>query len=276
VFLSPGHSKRTSIAIVNHNGGAGLRSMLVWLGVHDEMNAEVIVVDAASADGSPEMVRLEFPEVRVVRLPLNRGFAYSANRALEEIRGDVIVLCHHDLRARLTDLCVLADELRNHRHLRVAAAVPRIIAVDGNEQPIVGKLPGMSDYLWNAVSISPRRTCGPWSQPYLTNRQWCATVCGAFDAAVLRKLGGLDEHFTCFDFDADLCKRMHEATYLVWRCSTVGVVHAGRGPAEELPMNLVSAFRRDRQLYFQKHGFTRSRSRVGLDRKLRRSAGIAT
>ena len=60
------------------------------------LQAEIIVVDNASTDGSPEMVEEEFPTVRLMRSPHNLGFAAGNNRALKIAQGRYFVLLNSD------------------------------------------------------------------------------------------------------------------------------------------------------------------------------------
>src|SRR5712664_3390000 len=54
--------------------------------------SEIIVVDDASADGTGDMVRARFPEVRLLRNEINRYYTYSNNRAFDQVRGQYLHL----------------------------------------------------------------------------------------------------------------------------------------------------------------------------------------
>src|ERR1051326_1677860 len=56
---------------------------------------EIIVVDDASADGTSEMVRACFPDVRLLRNDVNRHYAISNNRAIEQARGQYLYLLNN-------------------------------------------------------------------------------------------------------------------------------------------------------------------------------------
>jgi GT2 family glycosyltransferase len=62
----------------------------------DDLEHEVIVVDNASADGSAQMVREEFPEVQLIANNLNEGYASGNNQAFEYSNGEWIWLLNSD------------------------------------------------------------------------------------------------------------------------------------------------------------------------------------
>lgn len=86
-----------SVIIPTHNGADMLRECLEALREQTYHDFEIVVVDDASADRTPELLN-EFPEVRVVRLEGARGhgFARAANMGLAASRGDILILLNND------------------------------------------------------------------------------------------------------------------------------------------------------------------------------------
>src|SRR5205807_8806034 len=70
---------------------------------------EVVVVDNASTDGSVQMVRSRFPEVRVIALPANLGFAAGNNAGIAASRGPFVLLLNPDTVPRPGSIAALAD-----------------------------------------------------------------------------------------------------------------------------------------------------------------------
>jgi GT2 family glycosyltransferase len=85
-----------SLIIVNFNACDLLRESLESLEAQFRVPDEVIVVDNGSEDDSIDMVRLEFPWVRLLESETNLGFAAGNNLAIRESTGDVIVLLNND------------------------------------------------------------------------------------------------------------------------------------------------------------------------------------
>ena len=85
-----------SIVIPNWNGAAHLPVCLDALRAQTCRDFEVIVADNASTDGSRELLRRDYPEVRVVALPTNQGFTGACNAGLRAARGEVLILLNND------------------------------------------------------------------------------------------------------------------------------------------------------------------------------------
>ncbi len=89
-----------SIIVLNWNGkdllAQGLPSVLDAVRA-DGKPHEILVVDNGSTDGSVEFIRAGFPEVRIVSLPLNMGFADGNNAGVRAARHDVVVLLNNDM-----------------------------------------------------------------------------------------------------------------------------------------------------------------------------------
>lgn len=85
-----------SVIVPNYNGIAILRKCLVSLLEHDRKPDQIVVVDNGSSDGSPQMIRREFPEVTLIALETNTGFTGANNSGLKASTGDMIVLLNND------------------------------------------------------------------------------------------------------------------------------------------------------------------------------------
>jgi GT2 family glycosyltransferase len=91
----------SSVVIVNYNGARYLRECLGALRSQSiaPHRVEVIVVDNNSSDGSADLIRTEFPWVRLVKLRENQGFAGGNNAGFLRAHGDTIVLLNNDTAA---------------------------------------------------------------------------------------------------------------------------------------------------------------------------------
>ena len=94
-----GAPPRSSVIIPTWNGCALLRAALASLRAQSDRDFEIVVVDNGSSDGTAGMLRAEFPEVRVIPFPENRGFAVAVNAGLEAARGRYLVLFNNDAEA---------------------------------------------------------------------------------------------------------------------------------------------------------------------------------
>src|SRR5262245_27206105 len=85
-----------SIIVVTWNGRQYLEACLSAVAAQEGVNAETILVDNASTDGSIALLRDRFPGVRVVALSENRGFAGGNNAGVREARGRLVALLNND------------------------------------------------------------------------------------------------------------------------------------------------------------------------------------
>jgi GT2 family glycosyltransferase len=88
-----------SVVVVNWNSRVDLAACLASLRAQSEQGHEVIVVDNGSTDGSLELVRRDFPEVRLVDAGENLGFAEGCNRGIALARGDWVAMLNNDAEA---------------------------------------------------------------------------------------------------------------------------------------------------------------------------------
>lgn len=92
----PPSAFRLSIVIVNWNGAPHLPVCLNALRAQTYRNFEVIVADNASHDDSRQLLARDYPEVKVVALPENRGFTGGNNAGIRAAQGEFILLLNND------------------------------------------------------------------------------------------------------------------------------------------------------------------------------------
>lgn len=88
-----------SVVVVNWNGKHFLEACLSAMRRQTFRDFETILVDNGSDDGSVEYVRAQYPEVRVIPLPDNRGFTGGNIAGYEQTTGELIVLLNNDTEA---------------------------------------------------------------------------------------------------------------------------------------------------------------------------------
>ncbi|MEO5740632.1 MAG: glycosyltransferase, partial [Vicinamibacterales bacterium] len=100
---------------------------------------EVFVIDDASSDGSPEMVRERFPQVRLIVNRENRGYAYSNNLGIAKSQGRFVYLLNSDTEVSPAALDHLAGFLETHPD--AGAVGSALYNSDGSVQASVKSLP---------------------------------------------------------------------------------------------------------------------------------------
>jgi GT2 family glycosyltransferase len=122
-------SASVSIAILNYQRRDALRQALEAARAQRHPVAEILAVDNASTDGSAEMVRDEFPDVRLVRLPDNVAAA-ARNVGVAAAKGEVVVTLDNDVRFTTPDDVTRALAVLD-RHPRAALIDFMIVGPDG-------------------------------------------------------------------------------------------------------------------------------------------------
>lgn len=116
---------KIAVVILNWNGCDMLRSFLPSVVSHSEADGAVVyVADNGSTDASVEMLRREFPSVRLILLKENNGFADGYNLALQQVDAEYVVLLNSDVEVTghwLRPLTIYMDA-----HPEAAACQPKI------------------------------------------------------------------------------------------------------------------------------------------------------
>lgn len=123
----PSSPALVSVIIVSFNTREQLRKSLDCIEPHHE----IIVVDNASVDGSPEMVTKEFPGVKLIASPTNLGFGGGNNVGLDAATGDLALFLNSDAYAFPGAIDLLAESMEDSG---VVGAGGKLLNVDGSLQ----------------------------------------------------------------------------------------------------------------------------------------------
>lgn len=219
-----------AIVILNYNGAGFLQQFLPSVLQYSQPH-RVIVADNASTDHSVALLRKNFPEVEVLLLDQNWGFAGGYNKALEKINTKYYLLLNSDVAVTegwLQPLLELVEKDSN-----IAACQPKIKAYD---QPLffeyAGAAGGFLD--WLAYPYCRGRIFDRLEQDFgqYDNARpvfWATGACMLIRADVFWGLGGFDADFFAHMEEIDLCWRINAAGWQVWACPGSTVYHVGGG-----------------------------------------------
>jgi GT2 family glycosyltransferase len=127
-----GQMPRVSVVIPNFNGMPHLPDCLDSLQRQAYRDFVTVVVDNASEDGSCAWVRAHHPEVQVIPLPTNRGFAHAVNHGIRSGRTEYVALLNNDTVVDRRWLCGLVGELDATQKYDFAAS--KMILHDGSDR----------------------------------------------------------------------------------------------------------------------------------------------
>jgi N-acetylglucosaminyl-diphospho-decaprenol L-rhamnosyltransferase len=229
---------------------------------------EVIVVDNASTDGTPEMIRQQFGQVLLVVNADNRGFSVATNQAARIATGDLLLLLNPD-----TQLWPGAiDAMRGEMLSRPDAAVLgfRQVNAMGTFQLSIGPRPSL--VLELGRMITQRRLdrgdtrLARWLDRRYQKAMEVAWVSGSslmVRRSAFSAIGGFDESFFLYFEDADFCLRAR-AQGRVYYVPTVTVMHH-RGMSAAKNVSVAQrAYRSSQIIYWQRYRGRRHASLISL------------
>lgn len=195
------------------------------------MDAEVIVVDNASTDGSPEVLREHFPMLRTIAFDANYGFTGGYDKALEQVDADLFVLINSDIEVSRGWLRPLVQWMESHPDC--GACAPKLLSLLERERfEYAGAAGGLLDrwgypFCRGRVLKRTEPDMGQYDQP--ARALWASGACLMVRAETWRRCGGLDSRFFAHMEEIDLCWRMQLEGWSVWTVPESVVYHLGGG-----------------------------------------------
>lgn len=269
-----------SISVVSYNTRQQLKESLDSVFANARgIDFEVIVVDNASQDSSPEMVRSKFPQVRLIANDENRFFACAHNQALAMAQGRHVLILNSDTvipQGTLSELVKFLD-----LHPGVGAVGCQEINSEGQTQHTGSgfRTPWIEAIDWTVLRdvYRLRRHLQDLRLPDW-DRQSSRSVDVLTDCFlmvrrdVLEALNGYDERFLLYYTEDDLCLRIWELGKQIFFNAEVYYVHRGQqSTRQEGQRRVRSIYFQDMRTYYEKHfGWLQAQSMWGLIRTLHR------
>lgn len=261
-----------SVLVVSHNTRQHLEHCLGTL-TDQGGYGEILVVDNASTDGSPDLVRERFPEVRLLALDENLGFGAANNRAAAEARGDALLLLNSDAWLAGGALGTLRSALDADPSL--GAVAPRLFFPDGRPQfhwaPPTGVWGEALQKLRNPFESRPWvHRPPPVGLHRLLGRPWYTAACLLVRRDAFEAVGGFDEAFFLYFEDVDLCLRLLDAGFRLASVDAATAFHV-KGASRPSARGEIE-YRRSQLRFYRKHrpAWENTFLRAKLRRKFRR------
>ena len=223
---------RTAVVILNWNTKDYLRRFLPGLiSSLEGLDAEAIVADSASTDGSMEMTAEEFPAVRRIPLEQNYGFTGGYNRALSKVEAEYFVLLNSDIEVTQDWLRPLVEWMDSHPECGICGS--KLLSFqDRGSFEYAGAAGGCLDacgYPFCRGRVLKRldRDRGQYDSP--ARVLWVSGACLMIRSSLWKALGGLDDRFFAHMEEIDLCWRAQLRGQQVWVVPESKVYHLGGG-----------------------------------------------
>lgn len=227
---------KTAIVILNWNGRKFLHDFLPFVIKYKPDSAKIYIADNASSDDSIELINSDFPEVGLITLEENYGFAKGYNEALKKIDAKYYILLNSDIEVTENWVEPIINYLENHSE--VAACQPKIKSwYDREKFEYAGAGGGYIDYLGypfcrGRIFQELEKDTGQFDN--VQEVFWASGACLFVKSDVFHELGGFDEDFFAHMEEIDFCWRAKNKGYKIIYNPASTVYHIGGGT---LPKN---------------------------------------
>ena len=222
---------RLSVVILNWNGKHHMEHYLPSVVRYSAAEADIVVADNGSTDGSVAWLKEHYPGVRVIAMDKNYGFAEGYNRAIAQIETPYVLLLNSDVEVTqgwLTPLIALLDERAD-----VAAVAPKLLADRERDKfEYAGASGGFIDYLGYPFCrgrILSKVESDKGQYDDCREIFWGSGAALCCRREVFRELGGFDGSFFAHMEEIDLQWRMQLAGWRIMVEPHSVVYHLGGG-----------------------------------------------
>ena len=253
---------RLSVVFLSYNTRDLTRQALnSVLAAAEGLEAEIFVVDNASADGSADMVAAEFPQVKLVCNEANVGFSAGNNVALRQVTGEYALLINTDTIVRRDALHAMVDFL--DAHPEAGACGCKILDPDGTLQldsrrgfptPLAAfcKMSGLSRLFpkhplmarYHLTHLDPEQTA---------EIEVLSGSCMMVRKAAMDQVGLLDEDYFMYGEDIDWCYRFHQAGWKIYYLPTTAIIHFRGESGRGTPLKILYRKSRAMSIFVNKH-----------------------
>jgi GT2 family glycosyltransferase len=235
-----------SIVIVSWNVAGLLEQCIESIIKHSTgIPLEIIVVDNASDDRTREMLREQFPAVKVIANEKNEGFARANNQALKRIAGRFVLILNPDT--------ILVDRSLDRMiqfmdsHPEVGMAGPCVAYPNGEIQKTCARLiPNLAGvlfhdifHLWKLPFVGKRfaqRVYYPYDYSITQEVDAISGAAMMVRREIVETVGGFGESFIHYGEDLDWCFRIKRAGWQIHYVSDASVVHFSSQSSRQVPV----------------------------------------
>ncbi|MEM7509077.1 MAG: glycosyltransferase family 2 protein, partial [Pseudomonadota bacterium] len=235
-------TRKLAISIINYRTAdmtlACVRSVLDDIG---ELDAEIVVVDNLSEDGSADQIEAwiasQPPDtpVRLVRSTTNSGFSGGHNQGMAAVAAGHYLILNSD--GVLRPGCLAALMAAAEAHPDAGFIAPQLEDEDGTVQISSFRFPSpVSEFIRGASTGPLTKLLEPWNVPLGADPDpakigWASFACILVNARVLQEIGPMDEGYFLYFEDAEYCLRARRAGWRIRRCPEARMVHFRGGSA---------------------------------------------
>ncbi|MBI2483610.1 glycosyltransferase [Candidatus Uhrbacteria bacterium] len=225
---------KLSIIIISWNVAAQLERCLASVSAAKKpsLPLEVIVVDNASSDGTPDMIRARFPKTALIVNSDNKGFAVACNQGIRIARGEYMCFLNPDTEVNTEALQKLVAYLDTNADVGIVA--PRLRNDDGSIQKSIRRFPtplALLEIFFKLdrlpIPLAATRNYMATDFDYLLTQEVEQPMgaCLVVRKKTLDTAGLFDERFFIWFEEVDLCKRIKESGYKIVYLADASIIH---------------------------------------------------
>jgi len=210
-----------SIITVNYNGNEITELFLKSIFEITYKNIEVFVVDNNSAI-SPDVLKVKYPTINLIKSPNNVGFAAGNNLAIRQSKGKYCFLLNNDTEVMHNFLEPIVELMERNPNIGIASSKllyfskPNIIQYAGHN--------GINFYTGRGFGVGYMETdLGQYNQSYQTQLGHGAAM--LISKKAIEKVGLMAELFFLYYEEIDFCERIKQAGFQIWYCGQSVVFH---------------------------------------------------
>jgi GT2 family glycosyltransferase len=252
-----------SVVIISWRMKSLLERMLQSLFLHcGGLDMEVFCVDNGSNDGTAEMVRDSFPQVRLILNDRNRGVAGARNQALPLARGKYVAILDADMEFVEDALGPIVEFLDHHPDVGIAGC--RLTFSDGSTQLNAKRFPSPLALLSRRLPFLrafgggkelAHHEMASWDRKDSREVDYLIGACQVLRRELLDTVGLLDENIFYGPEDIDFCYRVHQAGWKIWWIHDTRIIHHEQRLTKRNPFSTISMAHYKALVYFfRKHG----------------------
>jgi N-acetylglucosaminyl-diphospho-decaprenol L-rhamnosyltransferase len=225
---------------------------------HSGLVVETIVIDNASADGTPESARAAFPEVRLCVQSENLGFAAANNIGIEQSNGESILILNPDTEMQPGSLLILWNTLHASSHIGMSS--PVLVNPDGSFQSAGFRFPGLVQTMLDLYPLHPRLlgsslngrySAGDGLSPFAIDHPLGA--CMLVRREIIEEIGTFDPGYFIYSEEIDWCRRIANAGWTILCAPSARVIHHGGQSTSQTPDRMKRQLHQSRARYFRSH-----------------------
>lgn len=221
----------TAVVILNWNGRKMMERYLPNVKQHTAAEASIIVADNASTDDSVEWLKANHPDVGLITLDRNYGFAEGYNQALAHVDADYYVLLNSDVECTPHWIQPIINMME--REEKVAVAQPKLLMYDQKDTfEYAGGAGGFIDsygypFCRGRLFNTMEKDHGQYDDE--CDIFWATGAAMFVRSSVWKQVGGLDADFFAHMEEIDFCWRAQNHGYRVRYCPESVLYHVGGG-----------------------------------------------